>query len=164
MKWLLIGSPYPVIVYSDHQALADIFRKGDSEKARINTWLDRLSEFDLIVRHRPFRDQHIELADGLSRMPTRYLSPPVMDDIPERMSMANIPIQIESKPVQIWSTPIDERYQKYCESPMYRNLVEYLRWGPPALEGMNPNQRRQLVRKSQRYTLSDLTDIPMLHY
>lgn len=65
-----------------------------------------------------------------------------MDDIPKRMSMATISIQIESKPVQILSTPINERYQKYCESPMYRNLVEYLRYGPPALEGMNRNQRR----------------------
>lgn len=48
VKWLLIGSPYPIIICLDHQALADIFY---SEKAQINIWLDCLSEFDPIVCH-----------------------------------------------------------------------------------------------------------------
>lgn len=42
----------------------------DTGKARINTRLDRLSEFNLQVAHALSRDQHIGLADGLSRMPT----------------------------------------------------------------------------------------------
>lgn len=67
----------------------------------------------------------------------------------------------QSKPVQILSYPIDERYQKYRESPMYKHLVEYLSYGLPAFEEMSRSQRRKLVRKSQRYTLLDPTDIPV---
>ena len=47
VKRLVIGSLYPVMIDSDHTALRDIFAKGNSEKARINGWLDRLGEFDL---------------------------------------------------------------------------------------------------------------------
>lgn len=70
IKWLVANNSYEILIYSDHHALQDIFSKGDSEKARINAWLDRFSEFDLRLVHRPSRDQHIGLADGLSRMPT----------------------------------------------------------------------------------------------
>lgn len=44
-KWLVIGSPHPVMIYSDHTALRDIFTKGDSEKTRINGcgWVDLAS-------------------------------------------------------------------------------------------------------------------------
>lgn len=70
IKWLVANNSYEILIYLDHHALQDIFSKGDSEKARINAWLDRFSEFDLRLVHRPSRDQHIGLADGLSRMPT----------------------------------------------------------------------------------------------
>ena len=46
VKKLVIGSLYPVMIYSDHTALRDIFTKGDNKKARINGWLDQLGEFD----------------------------------------------------------------------------------------------------------------------
>lgn len=84
VKWLVIGSK-----------LSDKFNKGDSTKAQINTWLDRLSEFDLKVAHRSSRDQHVGLADRLSRMPTRYLSSPI-EEIPERMPVrTTIPIEAD---------------------------------------------------------------------
>ena len=74
----------PIAVYTDHEALKHIFASGKTEKGRVATWLDVLGEFDLIVYHRPNRDQHIGIADGLSRMPTR-----LMDDtsvyVKERM-------------------------------------------------------------------------------
>lgn len=107
VKWLVIGSKFPTIIYSDNHALSDKFNKGDSTKA-LNTWLDQLSEFDLKVAHRSSRDQHVGLADGLSRMPTRYLSPPI-EEIPERMPVrTTIPIEVESKPLCILDTRIDE--------------------------------------------------------
>ena len=54
------------MVYSDHIALKDIFAKEDSEKTRINGWLDRLGKFNLKLVYRPSTDQHIGIADGLS--------------------------------------------------------------------------------------------------
>ena len=117
------------------------------------------------VAHRSSRDQHVGLADGLSRMPTRYLSPPIEEKIPERMPVkVTTLVEVESKPHSILDTRIDERFKKYQDSPMYTGLIEYLQNGISALEGLNRNQRRQLVRKAVRYTLSPATDIPMLRY
>lgn len=75
-KWLVINNPHEILIYLDHHALQDIFSNGDSEKARINAWLDRFSKFNLRLLHRPSKDQHIGLADGLSRMPTRLMIEP----------------------------------------------------------------------------------------
>ena len=44
------------IIYSDYHALSNIFNKRDSTKARIITWLDRLSKFDLKEAHRLSRN------------------------------------------------------------------------------------------------------------
>lgn len=52
-------------------------------------------------------------------MLTRYLLPSIDNDIPERISMATILIHIESRPTPILSIPIDKKYRKYCESPIY---------------------------------------------
>lgn len=68
-----MGSKYPVLIYSDHESLKPIFAKGQTEKLRITTELDRLGEFKWKLMHRPSRDQHIGIADGLSRMPTRLM-------------------------------------------------------------------------------------------
>lgn len=136
------------MIYSDHRALLDIFSKGDSTKAWINIQLDQLSKFDLKVVHRLLRDQYIGLADGLSRMPTRYLSPPVEEELSERIPIrATIPIEVQSKPVSILDSQIDKKYKKYQDLLMYLGLVEYLQKGLPALEGLNCNQKRQLIRK-----------------
>lgn len=66
-----MGSKHSVIIYTDHEALKPILATGQIEKGRIATWLDRLGEFAVKLVHRPSRDQHIGIADGLSRMPTR---------------------------------------------------------------------------------------------
>ncbi len=59
IKWVVINSLYKILIYLDHRALQDIFTKGDSEKARINAWLDRFSGFNIQLVHQPSRDQHI---------------------------------------------------------------------------------------------------------
>lgn len=102
VKWLVINNPYKILIYLDHCALQEIFSKGDSEKARINAWLDRFSEFNIQLVHQPSRDQHIGLADGLSRMPTRLMDEPRVKKLPERLAMSSIvPLKIESAPLQI---------------------------------------------------------------
>ena len=71
VRWLIMGSKYPAIVNTDHEALASTFATGRTEKGRVATWVDRLGEFDLLLRHRPSKDQHIGVGDALSRMPIR---------------------------------------------------------------------------------------------
>ena len=49
--------------------------------------MDRLGEYDFKLVYRPSRDQHIGIADGLSRMPTRLTSISKAEDS-DRMAMA----------------------------------------------------------------------------
>lgn len=140
VKWHVIGTLYPIMIYSDHTALGDIFAKGDSEKARINEWLDRLGEFDLKLVYRPSTDQHIGIADGLSQMPTRHLTM-ATDRLGKRLSMATLYTQ--SRPLQILENiPQSSRYQKYRESPLYDNVIKYLGKKIPSLEGLDRNRRK----------------------
>ncbi len=126
IKWLVINSPYKILIYSDHRVLQDIFTKHDSEKTRINAWLDRFSEFNIQLVHRPSRDQYIGLADGLSRMPTRLMDEPKVKELPERLVMRTIiPLKIESAPLQILQHRQD-CYLKYSSSDMYEEVLHFL--------------------------------------
>ena len=49
IRWLVIGSKYPVMIYTDHEALKAIFATENTEKGRIATWLDMLGDFDYLV-------------------------------------------------------------------------------------------------------------------
>lgn len=75
-----------------------------------------------------------------------------------------MPVEVQSKPVSISNSCMDERYKKYQDLPMYVRLVEYLQKGLLALEGINCNQKCQLIWKAQYYFLSPATNISMLRY
>lgn len=98
VRWLVMGSKYPVLVYSDHIALKSVFSTGHTEKSRISNWLDRLGEYDMLLIHRSSRDQHIGIADGLSRMPTRLSSVSSAEDT-DRMAMMAIPADPEKEEI-----------------------------------------------------------------
>ena len=66
VRWMVVGSPFPTKVYTDHQALVTLLRKDDAH-GRIAGWQVRLSEYDVEYIHIPGKEN--ALADGLSRMP-----------------------------------------------------------------------------------------------
>ena len=66
VRWLVIGSPYPTKVYTDHQALVSLLRQDDAH-GRIAGWQVRLSEYDVEYIYVPGQDN--TLADGMSRIP-----------------------------------------------------------------------------------------------
>ena len=147
---------------SGNAALKDTFIKGDSEKARISGWLDRLGEFDLNLVYRPSTDQHIGIADGLSRMPTRMLTVS-KDRLGERISMALQ--KVESRPVKVLEIEgTASRHQKYKESALYADVVDYLERVSLSLKGLSRNKRRQIVRKAKEYKLSSPNEVPSLRY
>ena len=82
-----MGNPYPVFVYSNYESLKPAFSTGHTKKGRIANWMDRLGEYNMKVLYRPSRDQHIGIADGLSRMPTRLTSFSTIED-QERLAIA----------------------------------------------------------------------------
>lgn len=146
VKWLVIGSGFSTMVYSDRSALQDMFENGESEKARINGWLDRLEESDLHLVHRSSRDQHIGLSDRLSRMLTRLTSFSDVED-KERLGFAAIKIQTHTTPIKILATQQD-RLQRYQDSPLYTYLIEYLPARLSAIETLDRNKRRHIIRKA----------------
>ncbi|SLM37532.1 Ribonuclease H-like domain [Lasallia pustulata] len=89
-KWLVIGSKYPIKIYTDHEALPPVLTKGTELHGQIATWQDRLNEYDTEVYHRPCTDPMIGIADGLSRLPKGLATDFIPDDAP-RMTMPILP-------------------------------------------------------------------------
>ena len=164
VRWLVIGNKHPVLIYSDHDALRSIMSKGQTEKGRISNWMDRLGEYDFKLVYRPSRDQHIGIADGLSRMPTRLTSISKAEDS-DRMAMAAVNIEQQTWPLRI-AEQAEDRMLKYLESPMYNEVVEYLRGGEEALEKLQlPRNRRRYLRKiAKSYILPGAHEPQLLKY
>lgn len=144
------------MVYSDHALLKNIFIKGDSEKAQISGCLDRLGEFALKLIYRPSTDQHIGIAERLSRMCTRMLTVS-RDWLGERMSMASSG-KISGEWGFCFKAPEIQRIS------FLRGCGDYLERGPLSLEGLPRNRQRQIVRKAKKYRLSSPNEVPNLRY
>lgn len=80
VRWLVVGSPYPVKVYTDHSALLSILRGEGLHQGRISSWLMRLSEYTVEYHH--VKGTENKLADGLSRMRAENMNKPkeITDD------------------------------------------------------------------------------------
>ena len=162
VKWLVMDNKYPVILYSDHEALKPIFATGQTEKGRIATWIDRLGEYDYKLVHRPSRDQHIGIADGLSRMPTRLTSKSMHTE-EGRMAMAAV--EQLTGPLRMFED-MPSRFAKYEESPMYQDIIKYMQGGEEALEEMQltRNRKRYLRFIAKSYRLPEAHKVPILKY
>src|SRR5437762_9342352 len=115
VRWLVIGSPYPVKLYTDHQSLLSILGRGADASSRIVQWQDRLNEYDLEIHHRPGKSHTMGVADGLSRMPTRYTTITRAIDS-ERMALPAI------REKQSTNDP----HEAYRASKEYGDIVDYL--------------------------------------
>lgn len=154
IKWLVANNPYEIFIYSDYRALQDIFSKNDSEKARINVWLDWFSEFDLRLVYWALKDQHIGLADGLSRMLTKLIDEPKMKDPPERLAMSTtISLKIQLTPLQILQYK-KNCYLKYNLLIIYKKVVQYLQGRLESPQDLTSNKRKQIMKKVQNYSIS----------
>src|SRR5437588_9448848 len=66
VRWLVLGSDHPTLVYTDHSALIPLLKSDDAHGRMARSQL-KLSEFDVEYVHIPGMQNAI--ADGLSRMP-----------------------------------------------------------------------------------------------
>jgi RNase H-like domain found in reverse transcriptase/Integrase zinc binding domain len=144
VRWLVIGSPYPVKLYTDHQALDSILRKGTEASMRITRWQDRLNEYDFEVHHRPGKSHTIGIADGLSRMPTRYTTIPKAEDS-ERMALPAL------------RGPRQDQYAKFRQTKEYADVVDFLTDGVVSLreKGLGASQIKNIRRKALSYQLTE---------
>lgn len=131
--------------------------------------MNRLEEYDLKMTYRSSRDQHIEIADELSRMPTRLTSITRTQDA-ERLAMTTSiqkPGQrhrSHTSPIGILAATGNSRIDKYRSSPMYKRVVKYLQKGIFALEGLDRNRRRQIIRKIKKFDFTSISNISALKY
>lgn len=147
-KCFIMGHQFPTMLYTDHQALESIMRVGTDAHGRIARWMDRLTEYDYIIKHRPCKANIMGLADGMSRMPGRYSQAAVAEDA-ERMAMA------VTLPQPRTALPVVKSHIKYRESKWYGNVVSFLLDGPEALKDLGKNESRNIKRLSFKYKLTD---------
>ena len=128
-------------LYTDYQALLSILKQGIEASMRIIKWQDQLNEYDMKVHHRPGKSHLMRIADGLSRMLTRYTTIPVAEDT-ERMALPTI---TENDP-----------YALYRESKEYGDIVTFLTQGSAGLRsrGLGASQIKNIRRKAKRYQLT----------
>jgi len=102
VRWMVMASKYPVIVYTDHSALRTLLTGLDNDAhGRIARWQERLGEYNLQLLHRSAKTHFMGMADGLSRLPTRLLQTPVAED-----SEALRPLVGTIVPVKGWAMDV----------------------------------------------------------
>ena len=67
VRWLIVKSPFAVLVYTDHKSLVDSITNTRETHDKIRRW-DVLSGLPLEYRHRSNATKEIRIADGLSRL------------------------------------------------------------------------------------------------
>jgi len=92
VRRMVIASEYPVFVYTDHEALRVLLTGiANDAHCRIARWQERLGEYNLQLLHRLSTTHFMGIADGLSRLPTRWLNTHFMKD----SEAPNIPLRAE---------------------------------------------------------------------
>lgn len=81
--------------------------------------MDRLTEYDYVIQHRPSNANVMQLADGMSRMPGRYRQTAVAEDS-ERMAMC-VPLA-----TSLPALP-GKSHQRYRETQWYGNTCKDLK-------------------------------------
>ena len=124
-------------------------RVGTDAHGWIARWMDRLTEYDYVIKHRPCKATIMGLADGMSRIPGKY-SQLAFAENAERMAM------VLSHPQQRRSTlPIQRTHTRYRKSRWYGPVVSFLLDRPETLKGLGKNEARNIKRTSFRYQLAD---------
>lgn len=81
VKWMITCSPYPVYVYTDHQALKTLLTgPANDSHGKIANWQQRLSEYDMILLHRKASTHFMGIADGMSRLPSVLMGKAFVED------------------------------------------------------------------------------------
>lgn len=146
VRYLISGSPFPTMVYTDHSAILNILSNADNGRGRISRWQYEIGEYNLELHHIP--GKKMVVADGLSRL--REF--PEMATIPRADDMVSFNIETES-PV------VNPQWSLWEEDHWYGPIVRYLLRGSlsPAevVNGrtLSTAEIKRVKRKSVRYQL-----------
>ena len=68
--WMVMSTPYPTLVYTDHEALRVLLTGLDNDAhGRIAKWREWLGEYNFQLLHRAASTHFMGITDGLSRLP-----------------------------------------------------------------------------------------------
>jgi len=81
VRWMVVASAYPVLVYTDHSALRTLLTGFDNDAhGRIARWQERFGEYDLQLLHCSAKVHFMGITDGLSSLPTRLMGQCMVED------------------------------------------------------------------------------------
>jgi len=159
VRWLVVGSPSPTKVYTDHTALLSTLTNGPDSHGKVSRWLDRLSEYDIEVHHRPGKSNIIQIADGFSRLTGEHCEPALRID-GERMPFAaycleeDVPRSSETQNGDTaglnYTLP-----QELLHHPVYGDIIKFLKYGDAGIETLHRTERKAVKRKAVRFKISD---------
>lgn len=132
VRWLVVGSPFPVKVYTDHSALLSVLRGAGSHQGRITSWLMRLSEYNVEFHHVKGADNKV--ADGLSRLRSLMSLPRTECDDWENVAA----IEVDT---ELWS--------KWLSDEWYGPIVHFLLTGSVRPE----HNKRVVIQRATRYRI-----------
>ena len=82
VRWMIVSSPFPVYVYTDHQALRTLLTgPANDSYGKIANWKQWLSEYDMILLHRKTSTHFMGIADGMSRLPSTLMGKAFVEDV-----------------------------------------------------------------------------------
>jgi len=145
--WLVLGSPFPTKVYTDHHALLGLLRKDDAH-GRMVRWQVRLAEYDVEYIHIPGREN--ALADGMSRM--RW------DGEGSKVNTADTILEV----LVIEKEQLAECWKEWLEDDWYGEIVHYKLFGHLDNcsngngEPLSAHRRRLIRQKSKHYRVLQL--------
>jgi transposase InsO family protein len=139
-RHLVLGSPHPIKIYTDHSALIQIINSDDDCSHRIARWQAKLQEYDLQIHHVPGKS--LVIADGLSRMPSLAMDEPV--EVDELVAFA------------VDEMNVDESRVKFEDSEWYGDIVFYLRSMGFRDKGIPATTRRRIARHAARFKWDDV--------
>ena len=157
IKCFVMGHRYPTMIYTDHSALESVMTAGTDAHGRISRWMDRLTEYDYIVHHRPSKSNIMGLADGMSRMPGRYSQSAIAED-EERMTMALAGFPKRTTFPAVPAVPavqVQRSHDRYRNTRWYGLVTEFLLRGSEALVECGRNEAKNVRRMSLHFRLTN---------
>ena len=116
---------YPIVLYTDHSAIKYLANKPITN-GRVTIWLILLQEFDITIKDRPGKENHV--ADFLSRMSKPTDATVVEDQFLDKNLFAIV-----------------------VKTPWYADVANYLAIGKLP-KNLTPNERKQIVQCSTRFS------------
>jgi len=147
VRWLVLGSPFPTKVYTDHQALLGLLRKDDAH-GRIVRWQIRLAEYDVEYIHIPGRENVV--ADGLSRMNYNGDNQARSGEV-----LGGVMAVEEEEVVRGWSEWLEDEW--YGAITHYKLLGDLETFRDENGEPLTSHKKRLVRKNSTRYQLIDQT-------